>query len=131
MYTSVSSSAFIQHSRSVDGKYLKITLTWESIEVISALVMVSVTLPYHFAYETSVSGWLDMYMRRNPDLAAMGSGFVAMAEWLGYSWKQETAPTVESGCRFDTPAQSEHDELSYLICNKQLLKLNITPLRFT
>jgi hypothetical protein len=57
---------------------LRIPLTCESTAVISALVMFPVTLAYHFAYETRVSGWLDMYMRKNPDLAATGSACAAI-----------------------------------------------------
>jgi len=45
----------------------------QSIADISALVITSFTLPNHFAYATRVSGWLDMYMRRNEDFSATGS----------------------------------------------------------
>lgn len=53
-------------------------LTLESIAVISALEIGSVTFPYHFAYATRVSGWLDMYIRRNPDLSATGSDIASI-----------------------------------------------------
>jgi len=52
----------------------------ESISVISALEIGSLTFPYHFAYATRVSGWLDMYIRRNPDLSATGSDMVYSIE---------------------------------------------------
>ena len=35
--------------------------------------MASGTLPNHLAYATSVSGWPDMYVRRNPAFSATGS----------------------------------------------------------
>ena len=54
----------------------KVGRTLESIADISALVMTSFTLPNHFAYATRVSGWFDMYMRRNEDFSATGSDIV-------------------------------------------------------
>ena len=50
--------------------------TLVSIADISALVITSFILPNHFAYATRVSGWFDMYMRRNVDFSATGSDIV-------------------------------------------------------
>jgi hypothetical protein len=47
--------------------------TLELIEVICAWVTVCFDLPQCFAYRTSVSGWLDMYMHRKVDFSATGS----------------------------------------------------------
>lgn len=58
--------------------------TLESIADISALVITSLTLPNHFAYATKVSGWFDMYMRRNEDLSATGSDIVTVSEQAGF-----------------------------------------------
>ena len=52
--------------------------TLVSIADISALVITSFTLPNHFAYATRVSGWFDMYMRRNADFSATGSDIVTV-----------------------------------------------------
>jgi hypothetical protein len=52
--------------------------TLVSIADISALEITSFTLPNHFAYATRVSGWLDMYMRRNVDFSATGSDIVTV-----------------------------------------------------
>jgi hypothetical protein len=52
--------------------------TLVSIADISALAITSFTLPNHFAYATSVSGWFDMYMRRNADFSATGSDIVSV-----------------------------------------------------
>ena len=47
--------------------------TFVFMSVISALTMAASTLPYHLAYATRVSGWLDMYIRKNADCLATGS----------------------------------------------------------
>jgi hypothetical protein len=57
--------------------------TLQSIADISALVIISFTLPNHFAYATKVSGWFDMYMRRNEDFSATGSDIVSTGEQAG------------------------------------------------
>lgn len=43
------------------------------MSVNSALTMGTWTFPYHLAYATRVSGWCDIYIRRNGDLSDTGS----------------------------------------------------------
>lgn len=47
--------------------------TLVSIAVIWAETICALTFPQCFAYDTRVSGWLDMYMHRKVDFAATGS----------------------------------------------------------
>ena len=49
-----------------------------SIDIMFALDTCSLICPKYRTYATSVSGWLDMYMHRNEDLAATGSSLVDM-----------------------------------------------------
>ena len=54
--------------------------TLVSMPFIFALETCAVILPQYRTYETSVSGWLDMYMHRKPDLSATGSAPMLSAD---------------------------------------------------
>ena len=43
------------------------------MSVICALTMGALTFPYHLAYAMRVSGWCDIYIRRNVDFSETGS----------------------------------------------------------
>lgn len=50
-----------------------------SIAVIFAVETAAATLPQYLTYDTSVSGWFDMYMHRKPDFSATGSAMLRVS----------------------------------------------------
>ena len=91
--------------------------TLVSMAVICALATLSLTLPQYRTYDTSVSGWFDIYMHRNVDFAATGSDIVAAVFWderhvdAAGKWWYEKEP-CESACRLGQSAMTSNRNLA-------------------